>query len=135
MHVETIMREPVHCILPEVTLAVLRGIFKQVTYHHLLVARENNLLGVISDRDVLRKSSPYIDTANATVQDQSLLDTKAQDIMSTTLITAKMDTLIDTAAILLLEHNISCLPIVSKDGAIEGILTWKDMLKYYVYIR
>ncbi|MEC4672818.1 MAG: CBS domain-containing protein [Nitrospirota bacterium] len=135
MHVETIMSEPVHCILPEVTLAVLRGIFKQVTYHHLLVARENNLLGVISDRDVLRTSSPYIDTANATVQDQSLLETKAQDIMSTTLITAKRDTLIDTAAILLLEHNISCLPIVSKDGAIEGILTWKDMLKYYVYIR
>ena len=135
MHVETIMSEPVHCILPEVTLAVLRGIFKQVTYHHLLVARENNLLGVISDRDVLRTSSPYIDTANATVQDQSLLDTKAQDIMSTTLITVKRDTLIDTAAILLLEHNISCLPIVSKDGVIEGILTWKDMLKYYVYIR
>ena len=135
MHVETIMSEPVHCILPEVTLAVLRGIFKQVTYHHLLVARENNLLGVISDRDVLRTSSPYIDTANATVQDQSLLETKAQDIMSTTLITAKRDTLIDTAAILLLEHNISCLPIVSKDGLIEGILTWKDMLKYYVYIR
>ena len=55
--------------------------------------------------------------------------------MSITLITAKKDTLIDAAAILLLEHNISCLPVVSIDGAIEGILTWKDMLKYYVYVR
>ena len=135
MHVETIMSDPVHCILPDATLADLREILKHVTYHHLLVARDNNLLGVISDRDVLRMSSPYIDTANATAQDQSLLETKAQDFMSTTLITVKKDTLIDTAAILLLEHNISCLPVVSNGDAIEGILTWKDMLKYYVYIR
>ncbi len=135
MHVENIMSEPVHCILPEVTLGELREIFKQVSYHHLLVSRDNNLLGVISDRDVLRMSSPYIDTSNATDQDQSLLETTAQDIMSTTLITVKKDTLVDTAAILLLEHNISCLPVVSKSDVIEGILTWKDMLKYYVYIR
>jgi len=135
MHVENIMSEPVHCILPEVTLGELREIFKQVSYHHLLVSRDNNLLGVISDRDVLRMSSPYIDTSNATDQDQSLLETKAQDIMSTTLITVKKDTLVDTAAILLLEHNISCLPVVSKSDVIEGILTWKDLLKYHVYIR
>lgn len=135
MHVETIMSEPVHCIVPETTLAELREIFTSVKYHHLLVAQDNHLQGVISDRDVLRMSSPYLDTADATAHDQSLLESKAQDIMSTTLITAKKDTLIDAAAILLLEHNISCLPVTSKDGDIEGILTWKDMLKYYVYIR
>ena len=135
MHVETIMSENGHCVLPEVTLADLRQIFKEVPYHHLLVARDGDLLGIISDRDVLRMSSPFIDTANATVQDQSLLETKAQDFMSTKLITVKKDTLVDTAAILLMEHNISCLPVVSKVDAIEGILTWKDMLKYYVYIR
>lgn len=135
MHVESIMSENVHCILPETTLADLRDIFKQVAYHHLLVAQDKHLLGVISDRDVLRMSSPYIDTTDATDQDQALLATVAQDIMSTTLITIKKDTLIDTAAILLLEHNISCLPVISKSDAIEGILTWKDMLKYYVYIR
>ncbi len=135
MHVETIMSDPVHYILPDATLADLRKILKHVTYHHLLVARDGGLLGVISDRDVLPMLSPFIDTAQATAQDQSLLEIRAQDIMSTTLITVKKDALIDTAAILLLEHNISCLPVVSNGDAIEGILTWKDMLKYYVYIR
>ena len=135
MHVESIMNEPVHCVLPEATLADIREIFKKVSYHHLLVAQDNNLLGVISDRDVLQMSSPFLDTADATPHDQSLLKAKAQDFMSTKVITVKKDTLIDTAAILLLEHNISCLPVVSKKDVIEGILTWKDMLKYYVYIR
>ncbi len=135
MLVESIMSENVHCVLPEVTLADLRKIFKQVPYHHLLVAQDGILLGIISDRDVLRMLSPFIDTDSATEQDQSLLSMLAQDIMSTTLITVQKDTLVDTAAILLMEHNISCLPIVSKGNSIEGILTWKDMLNFYVYIR
>ena len=135
MLVESIMSENVHCVLPDITLAELRQIFKEVPYHHLLVAKDGNLLGIISDRDVLRISSPYLDTAEATDHDQSLLKTEAQHFMSTTLITVKKDTLVDTAAILLMEHHISCVPVVSNDMAIEGILTWKDMLKYYVYIR
>jgi len=135
MLVDSIMSQNVHCVLPNVTLEELRDIFKQVPYHHLLVAQESELLGIISDRDVLRTSSPFINTTRATDQDQALLQTTAQDIMSKTLITVRTDTLIDTAAILLLEHRISCLPVVSSVEAIEGILTWKDMLKYYVYLR
>ena len=135
MHVESIMNRKVHCVAPSLTLGELRDIFKQVSYHHLLVAEDQELLGVISDRDVLRSSSPYINTDQATEQDQALLQTPAHTIMSTNLITVRADTLIDTAAILLLEHRISCLPVVSNTHTIEGILTWKDMLKYYVYIR
>jgi acetoin utilization protein AcuB len=135
MLVDSIMSQNVHCVLPSVTLEELRDIFKQVPYHHLLVAQESELLGIISDRDVLRTSSPFINTTRASDQDQALLQTTAQDIMSTILITVRTDTLIDAAAILLLEHRISCLPVVSNVEAIEGILTWKDMLKYYVYIR
>ena len=135
MFVDSIMSRNVHCVLPSVTLEELCNIFKQVPYHHLLVVQEGELLGIISDRDVLRTSSPFINTARATAQDQALLQTTAQEIMSTALITVQPDTLIDTAVILLLEHSISCVPVVSNAEAIEGILTWKDMLKYYVYIR
>ena len=81
MYVESIMSENVHCVLPEVTLADLRQIFKEVPYHHLLVARDGDLLGIISDRDVLRMSSPYIDTAITTAQDQELLDKRNYKII------------------------------------------------------
>ena len=135
MLVTNIMSENVHCVLPTVTLRELRDIFSRVSYHHLLVVEEQKLLGVISDRDVLRASSPFLDTSEASEQDQALLKTTARDFMSTSLITVRQDTAIDTAVILLLEHSISCLPVVSDDEMIEGILTWKDMLKYYVYIR
>jgi CBS-domain-containing membrane protein len=32
----------------------------------------------------------------------------------------------------MLEHRISCLPVLSEDGGIEGIVTWKDMLMAFV---
>ena len=133
MFVENIMTENVRCIPPTTTVRELRDLFSTVKYHHLLVALDSQLLGVISDRDVISILSPFIDTTDTTKRDQALLEKTAEDIMSTNLVTAERDTCIDTTAILLLENNISCLPVVSEDKHIEGIVTWKDMLKYYVY--
>ncbi|MCG8672579.1 MAG: CBS domain-containing protein [Pseudomonadales bacterium] len=140
MQVESIMTEQVHTVAQSITLGELRKIFSQVNYHHLLVVENGQLLGVISDRDVLRMSSPYLDItgedkAPLSAEDQELLDQTADSFMSKNLVTVLPDTLIDAAAILLLEHNISCLPILSEDDEVKGILTWKDMLKYYVYVR
>jgi len=143
MLVEGIMSENVQCVSPENNVKEIRDLFSRVSYHHLLVVQDSLLLGVISDRDVIGILSPFVDTADATEQDQSLLQKTAADIMSTKLVTTEKDTSIDTAAILLLENNISCLPVVSESDTIEGeevegkivegIITWKDMLKYYVY--
>lgn len=133
MLVENIMTENVLCVSPTTTVKELRDLFSNNSFHHLLVAQDSKLLGVISDRDVIGILSPFIDTTDTSKRDQALLEKTAEDIMSTNLTTAERDTSIDTSAILLLENNISCLPVVSDDEQIEGILTWKDMLKYYVY--
>lgn len=135
MQIEEIMTQEVHTITPEVTLAELRSVFHSVNYHHLLVVEAEQLQGVVSDRDVLRMSSPSLDGQTLTEYDQRLLQKPAGEFMTSKLVTARPDTLIDTAAILLLENNISCLPVVAEQNRVAGIVTWKDMLKYYVYIR
>ena len=135
MHIDKIMTVNVHTVESGITLRELRPLFASVSYHHLLVVEDQRLLGVISDRDVLRMSSPSLDSDTLTAEDEAMLDRRAADFMSTSLITARPDTLIDAAAILLLENNISCLPVVNDDQGVEGIVTWKDMLKYYVYIH
>jgi acetoin utilization protein AcuB len=47
-------------------------------------------------------------------------------------ITVDAQTSIEKASNLLLENNISCLPVISSQGVVEGILTWKDILKFYM---
>jgi acetoin utilization protein AcuB len=133
MLVTEIMTEKVHTVYKDATLEIVNNIFKKVKYHHLLVTEENKLVGVLSDRDVNRLVSPFLDTEHQLERDAKLLEKPVEEFMTTTLVTVDSDTSIDCASILLLEHNISCLPIVSVDNEIEGILTWKDLLKYYVY--
>lgn len=133
MIVADIMSKQVHTVTPNTKLTALRDIFASVSYHHLLVEKNSKLVGVISDRDVLANLSPFIGTMGEQDRDRALLELSVENIMSTTLITIEHHTLIDTASILLLENNISCLPVVDADLSIEGIVSWKDILQYHVY--
>ena len=58
------------------------------------------------------------------------LEVKAHIIMSHDPITLFKDDSIEKAARLMMDYNISCLPVISKEGGIEGIVTWKDILSY-----
>lgn len=133
MYVANIMTRQVHTIKPSDTLAAIKDIFAKVSYRHLLVAEDQHLIGVISDRDMLRHLSPFAGSEHERPIDREQLATPASDMMSTRIITVDAETLIDSASILLLENNISCLPVVKCDKKIDGILSWKDILQYHVY--
>ncbi len=102
-------------------LQIIREIFENVKFHHIMVVDGQKLAGVISDRDLIDREE----------RDTITLDKKAHQIMSRKLITVDAQTSIGKASDLLLENNISCLPVISPQGSVEGIVTWKDILKFY----
>lgn len=133
MFVADIMTEKVHKIAPTDTLGEVRKIFKEVRYRHLLVEENDKLVGIVSDRDVLARVSPFLDTPEENEKDRALLKTPVANFMSKDIITVDRKTIIECASILLIENNISCLPVVKNDNEIDGILSWKDLLQYSVY--
>lgn len=54
---------------------------------------------------------------------------ETKTIMTTNVVTVKSDTPIDRALELLIEKNITGLPVVDDDRALIGIISEKDMLK------
>jgi acetoin utilization protein AcuB len=114
------------------TLLTISMIFEHVKFHHLLVVENRKLVGVISDRDFLGAVSPFLKTACETTRDLDTLRKRAHQIMNRSPITAYPETSIETAANLMLEKNISCLPVISSQGSVEGIVTWKDILRFYL---
>lgn len=54
---------------------------------------------------------------------------ETKNIMTTNVVTVKSDTPIDQALKLLIENNITGLPVVNDDITLVGIITEKDMLK------
>ncbi len=134
MRVNQIMTYQIQTVLADDALGYLSDIFEKVSYHHLPVIDENNILiGIISDRDVTANLSPFTGTDLEKERDLKLLKQTAGDIMSVDPVTVTQSSTIETASILLLEHNFSCLPVINDEGTIVGLLTWKDLLNYYIY--
>jgi acetoin utilization protein AcuB len=115
------------------TLAKAQALFNEFRFHHLLVVEQEQLVGVISDRDLLKASSPFTGTMNETTRDVATLSKRIHQIMNRALITVDKETPIDCAAQLLIDKRISCLPVMTEDGTVEGIVTWRDLLKAYAY--
>ncbi len=121
MKISSIMTRRVVTVEMDDSLQIIREIFENVKFHHIMVVDGQKLAGVISDRDLIDREERYTIT----------LDKKAHEIMSRNLITVDVETSIEKASNLLLENNISCLPVISPNGSVEGIVSWKDILRFY----
>lgn len=129
MIVNEIMTTKVITIEMDDTLGQIQKIFEKHKFHHLLIVDDGELIGIISDRDVLKEINPHVNTISEDSRARQTLKKKAHQIMSRKPITVEPDTLVDDAASIMLKKNISCLPVVSPSGNIDGILSWKDILK------
>lgn len=130
MQVKTIMTRHPATVPPDALLMDVRGYFSNRGFHHLLVVEEGRLIGVISDRDVLQAISLFLDAYAEDYRDVETLTREAREIMSRNPVTIHVEASIEEAAAKLLEYEVSCLPVVSGDGDVEGILTSKDILKH-----
>ena len=124
-----VMSRRVVTVTMDDTLARVRELFAEFGFHHLLVVQQGELLGVISDRDLLKAISPYVDTIGETLRDRATLKKHAHQIMSRRCVTVTPDTTIGRAARLLIEARVSCLPVVATDRTLQGIISWRDVIQ------
>ncbi len=89
-------------------------------------------MGVISDRDILRIISPYINTKVETEKDLFTLTRTASQLMTKKPITISPQASIRDAAKSLLDNKVSLLPVVNDDGNAIGVLSWKDVMRYII---
>lgn len=132
MSVSSIMTHKVVTVEMDDTLLTIRMIFQHVKFHHLVVVDNRKPVGVISDRDFLKAVSPFLGKNIETTLDLDTLKKRAHQIMTRNPVTVYPETSIESAADLLLEKNISCLPVISSQGDIVGMVTWKDILQFYL---
>ncbi len=111
------------------SLAMVKEIFDSLQFHHLLVVESQRLVGVVSDRDLLKALSPNLGTVSATLSDEATLNKRVHQIMTRSLITLHTDATIRDAVDMFNTHRISCIPVVDNDFRPLGIVSWRDILK------
>jgi acetoin utilization protein AcuB len=131
MTVDSIMSRDVVTVSPDAALIDIRKRLQEGGFNHMLVIEDGTLCGVISDRDVLKAISPFLDTYSEEHRDVKTLSQPASEIMQSDPITVAPGTSIKEASQTLLDNRVSSLPVVEGDELV-GIVTGKDMLEYYV---
>ena len=129
MTVSEIMTTEVITASMDDTLGEIREVFESNHIHHLPIVHDNKLVGIVSDRDVLKDLSPDADMVGADNHALDTLKKTADQIMTHRVITVSLEDTIEEASTAMLEKEISCLPILERSGAVVGIVTKTDILK------
>lgn len=129
MSIEKIMSKNIVTVESDDSLRMLKEIFDNASFHHLLVIEYGKLVGVISDRDLLKVLSPHIGTASETARDVTSLNKRAHQIMARKPVTLRRNARIFDAIEIFNTHNISCIPIVDDGRKPVGVISWRDIIK------
>ena len=128
MKIADLMTTDVVTVSMDDTVAHVRELFQSHRFHHLVVVEDGKVVGVLSDRDLLKNMSPFVGRNDERAQDANLMQRRVHQIMTRRLVTVRPVTPAYEAAIILLDRGFSCVPVVDDDGGPVGIVTWRDLL-------
>ncbi len=123
------MSRKVVSISADDTLRIVREIMEGGSVRHLPVVRRGDLIGVVSQRDLLKASLSNVMGLPAEEQSLFLEGVSITEVMSAPPTTIEADASIQEAAKLMADRKIGCLPVMEKDKFV-GIVTETDVLRY-----
>lgn len=133
MYIKDMMTTRIVTVEMDDILGDIKEIFDNVSFHHVMVVEDNDqLIGMISDRDMRHSLSPKLGTAAELQRDRDTLTQKAHQVMARNLITLKPEEQVFDAIALFTQHKISALPVIDAAGKPVGIVSWRDILKIIV---
>jgi len=104
---------------------------EQSVRHLPVLNKAGDMVGLVSESDLL-KAQPSMATSLSMWEIHYLLDrVKVKDVMIREVITTTEDCPIEDAAQLMLEHKISCLPVV-RSRKLVGIITETDLFRVFL---
>lgn len=113
------------------SVLVARDQFDRHKFHHVLVLEGRRVVGVVSDRDILKRLSPFVgNRLMERPQDLNTLKQRIHQVMTRHLVTIGPDDLVGEAAKIMISERVSCLPVVDDNGHPLGILTIRDILTW-----
>jgi CBS domain-containing protein len=116
MRITNAMTREVLAVPPEAKLSRAADLMTRKRIRHLPVVSGARLVGVLSDRDVLKYEPLEVD------------DVRVGAAMTPAPITCLPGDTVSHAAAIMLDHKIDCLPIVDAGGSLVGIVTSSDLL-------
>jgi len=101
---------------------------------HLPVMADGRLVGIVTDQDLKGIHPSRSGTIKARELHYFLAEMKARDVMKRNPVTVRPDETVEVAAVKMLEHKVSGIPVVTKQGELVGIITQGDVFRVLISI-
>jgi acetoin utilization protein AcuB len=116
------MTRDVVVIGPQFPIAAAFGLMQERRIRHLPVVCGGRILGIVSDRDVLARSTVDPDGTVVPPRDPVAV------AMTPAPITCSPDAQVSDLARIMVERKIDAVPVVNKAGSLVGLVTSSDLL-------
>lgn len=124
--VAQVMSSPVTMISDHALLHEVWQLFQRHSFRHIPIIDQNShIKAIVSDNDILRHTST-LNPAHSTKT--ALPNTVIMEIAQTRVFSVSPSTGIREVADLMVNRQISCLPVVNEANQVEGIVTRTDIL-------
>lgn len=107
------------------------ALFEKSPFHHAPVidAEKGDVVGIVSDRDILRYRPPQLGSAADPSKNHPALSVPVSQFMTRGLISAGVDATPEAALSLMLDHHVDSVLIHDDARQLEGIITVRDFMK------
>lgn len=98
-------------------------------FHRLPVVENNKYIGIVTDEEIAENSPSNVTSLSIFEMNYLFDKMTVGEIMTRQEITVQEDTLLEEAATLMKNNNVTVLPVLDDEKQIVGIVTYKDIFK------
>ncbi len=131
MYVKSKMTSNPYTISPDATIAEALELMRHKGIRKLPVVKGGELVGIVTEREMLEVSPSKATTLSVFEVNYLLGKTKVSQAMTKDLITISADALLEEAALLMRDNDISTLPVLDGEK-LCGIITETDIFNAFI---
>ncbi len=132
MYVRNIMQKDVMTITSDCKINEALSIMDKNKLHRLPVVAGNKLIGLITEGMIAEHTPSKATSLSIHEMNYLLSKMTVSEIMVRDVITVSQDTLLENAAQKMRDNDIGCLPVVTKDNTLIGIITISNLVDSFI---
>ena len=134
MQVQNWMCSDLITVEEDTSIIHVTKLLEENNIRHIPVTREGELVGLITDQEIREAYPSKMTTMKAQELYYLLAELKARDVMRRNPVTIRADETMEVAAVKMLEHKVTGLPVVSEKGKLVGLITQGDVFRVLISI-
>lgn len=133
MKVKNRMSKNPYCISKNTSISKALEIMSQYKFHRIpVVDDDNKLIGLLTEGTIAANTPSNATSLSIYELNYLISKTKTEEIMIKNVITAEPDMLLEEAALLMRNNDISCLVVIDDERHVVGIITQNDIFDAFI---